>query len=171
MRKKITLCACVSREFIDKKCVAEFAAAASMNGWDVNIAADMCAIAADEGENMLGLAEGVIAGCHERAMKSLMKWKCASPSMLLNMRCNDARTLLEQLQVDSVMPDADVLKEKVEYFENLIDSLPHQDVKDAWYPTIDKDVYKDYSIAHYQQCAMLFLCDNFCIGDWKLALL
>lgn len=138
--KTMTLCACVSRNFIDKERIARLAAKASLNGWEVRIEPDLCELAADRGDEMKSIAEGVIVGCHERALKSIVESTGMTPGKLLNARENDAETLLNEIGILS--PEESV---KLEEYRSIIADMPGKYGEDAWYPVLDKDVCAECS--------------------------
>lgn len=148
---KLTLCACCTRTFIDKDNVAKVAAAASVSGWDVEIVDDLCAIAQNKDAKMGDIAQGAVVACHERAVKSLIEYCGADAGTLLNIRSNDALSVLAALGIDTDKVDAEALAQKTEEYRQLIASMPSHPGDDAWYPTIDKDV-----------CAECGKCLDFC---------
>lgn len=155
MAKKITLCACSSRSFIDKEVIIRFASVASLNGFDVKIVADLCEMAADNGDEVREMAKGIVVGCHERALKSVIEFTGVEPELILNARSNDADSLLEKIEefknsnkqgveTENTI-DAAELEKKLEEYREIIDNMPRKHGKDAWYPVIDKDVCAECS--------------------------
>lgn len=140
MEKKLTVCACSSRTFIDKDKVARLAAAACVAGWEVNVVPDLCELAEGKSSQMKEIAGTVIAACHERAVKSLVQYCGEEPGVLLNNRLDDVEKQLELIGVDmAVLNDSEVAQKQAEY-KQAIEVMPAKLGEDAWYPTIDKDV-------------------------------
>lgn len=146
--KKIAVCACNSRTFMNRKAMAKLAALARKAGWEVNLIPDLCELAQEKSPLMAELAGGVVVACHERAVKSLFDFCGERPRQILNMRSNTLEALLEALQLPAEAEGADLLAAEI---EAEMDAFPVKQGEDAWYPTIDKDV-----------CAECGKCLDFC---------
>ena len=60
---KILICACASREIIDKKKAVELAARCEQKGWDVEMVADMCRWFEQNDERFKELEDNVVVAC------------------------------------------------------------------------------------------------------------
>lgn len=135
--KRITICACASRTFIDKEKVASLAAQAEKAGWQVEIVPDLCELAEDKDSKMADIATTVVAACHERAVKSLLAFCEQQAPTLINLRTGSIEEAIAKLHESTEATPDDSLKEK--YLE-MISAMPKKLGEDAWYPCIDKDV-------------------------------
>lgn len=151
MNKELTICACTSRVFIDKEKVARLAAIAEVAGWSVRLIPDLCECAEDKSPEMHDIAQTTIAACHERAVKSLVEFCGETPRASLNIRVSDIEDWLKALEIDATTLSADAIAEAETRYKAEIDAMPCKTGKDAWYPTIDKDV-----------CAECGKCLDFC---------
>lgn len=140
MEKKITICACSSRSFIDKNKVARLAAVTKAAGWDVEVVHDLCQLAEDKNERMGDIAKRVVAGCSERAMKSLVEFCGEEPGMLLNIRSNDADEVVKEIGIEPASLDLSEIDRYTSEYNDSVSAFPRKWGEDAWYPVIDKDV-------------------------------
>ena len=118
---------------------AELAARADRAGWEVHVVSDLCELAETKAPAVTGLADGVVAACHERAVKSLFDFCGERPRQILNIRTGSLQESLEamELPVEALDDEATALKDK---YMLQLKSLPQKTGEDAWYPVIDKDV-------------------------------
>lgn len=158
MKNKITICACCSRSFIDKNEVARLAAITKAAGWDVEIVHDLCELAEDKNERMHDIAKTVIAGCNERAMKSLVEFCGEEAGKMLNIRCNGTDEVLKEIGIESDSFNISEIESLTNEFKSIISTFTQKYGEDAWYPVIDKDV-----------CAECGKCLDFCpFGVYEL---
>jgi len=143
--KKITICACASRTFINKEKVAQLAAAAKQAGWDVEIVGDLCELCETKEEVVHEIAQSTIVACHARAVKSLMAFAGEPNCQSIDLRSQSLEDVLKALGIAAAPADAaDKWKEQLAAF-------PSKLGEDAWYPTLDKDA-----------CAECGKCFEFC---------
>lgn len=152
MKKILTICVCSSRNFIDKKKVAQLAATAEVAGWDVSLVADLCELAQSRSAKMADIAAAdVLAGCHERAMKALLSYCDLSAHTLLNIRKGEPAEWLSALDIDaSALPADDIARAEARYHAE-VDAMPVKSGDDAWNPVLDKDL-----------CVECGKCHDFC---------
>ena len=145
MNKKITICACASRTFIDKEKVALLATAASKAGFDVDVVSDLCELCEDKDKKVHDIAQTTIIACHERAVKSLMAFADEDDCRCINLRTKSFEQIKAELGIENDVTMADeAWTSKIAMFKKKLG-------EDAWYPTIDKD-----------QCAECGKCFEFC---------
>ena len=142
---KITICACVSRTFIDKEKVALLATAASEAGYDVEMVGDLCELCQDKDEKVHEIAKTTIVACYKKAVKSLMAFVDEGNCKSLDLRSGNFESILEKLDIKSVPTSAD------SKWVNKIASFKKKLGEDAWYPALDKDL-----------CAECGKCYEFC---------
>ena len=136
----ITVCACSSRNFIDKSFVARTAAKAVKAGYKVRLVDDLCKLIGESDSGLAEIAGGIVAACHPRAVKSLFSGMELEPASTCNLRTH------EELFSD-IEPDDD----ETELWKSRITALPSFYGTDAWFPTIDKTL-----------CAECGKCLDFC---------
>jgi Pyruvate/2-oxoacid:ferredoxin oxidoreductase delta subunit len=146
--KKITICACVSRNIIDKEEVASLAAALDNDGYEIIIEADLCKSAASPEPEIA--TEGVIAACHERAVRSLLYRTGLKAERIIDIRSGSYTDALEQLGVEQKDNEKYTLTKEV--YIKKIESFPQEISIDAWYPVLDK-----------KRCTNCGKCHDFCL--------
>lgn len=137
--KKLTICDCSSRNFMNRDLSAELAARAERAGWEVCVVSDLCELAETKDPAVARLADGVVAACHERAVKSLFDFCGKRPRQILNVRTGSLQESLEAMELPAEALDDETTALKDKYMLQL-KSLPRKPGEDAWYPAIDKDV-------------------------------
>lgn len=147
--RKITICACASRTFIEVKAIVRMAAVAEMNGYVVELIPDLCELAEEQAAEVQQLAGTIVAGCHERAMRSLLRYCNTEPQGLLNLRTESADLLAKRLGM--TLPDEASLAETEARYAAQIKAMQPKQGHDAWFPTIDKD-----------RCVECGKCFDFC---------
>ena len=145
--RKVTICACVSRSFIDKEKVAILAAVLKKDGYHISIEADLCKKVMNKSADMEDIASGVIIACHPRVILSHLHWLGLEAKQLLDIRNNGIDEILSQIQI----PEAKHLPEKEIYIEQ-INRFPIENGVDAWYPVLDKE-----------RCIECGKCYDFCL--------
>lgn len=145
MKKKITICACASRTFIDKNKVALLATSASKAGFEVEVVSDLCELCENKDEKIHDIAQTVIVACHNRAVKSLLAFVGEEYCHNIDLRTKSIEQVKTELgiETDVAVPD-EAWTSKIARFKKKLG-------EDAWYPTIDKD-----------QCAECGKCFEFC---------
>lgn len=147
--KKITICACASRSFIDKEKVAVVAAALKNEGYDVSLEGDLCRRIIDPAHGMSEVADGIILACHPRAVRSQLNWLKIEPGEIIDIRNNSIEKTLSLFNIfisDGVsFPDLSSLSRQIREF-------PVEQGTDAWYPVIDKT-----------KCIECGKCHDFCL--------
>jgi len=136
----ITVCACSSRNFIDKSFVARTAAKAVRAGYKVRLVDDLCKLIEESDSGLAEIAGGIVAACHPRAVKSLFSRMGLEPASIYNLRTR------EEI-FSGIEPDDD----ETELWKTRIMALPSCYGTDAWFPTIDKTL-----------CAECGKCLDFC---------
>ena len=153
---QITVCACSSRNFIDKSFVAVIAAKAVKAGVKVRLVADLCKLVGESDSKLVGesdsrlvgesnsglsgIAGGVVAACHPRAVRSLFSGMGLEPASICNLRTRE--DIFSGIEPDDA---------EVELWKARIMALPSCYGTDAWFPTIDKTI-----------CAECGKCLDFC---------
>ena len=145
--KKITICTCSSRTFIDKDEVVKMATAAQKAGLDVRLISDLCELCENKSAEVHDIAGTTIVACHPRAVKSLMAFAGEDHVTSLNLRSQSAEEVLASLGVQSV----EITPEDADAWMKQMETMPKKLGEDAWYPTLDKDV-----------CAECGKCLEFC---------
>lgn len=147
--KKITICTCVSRSFIDKDKVVEIAAFLKKQGRDVQIEADLCKKAILTPNDMEEIASGILLACFPRAVRSLFHFVGLTVDDIIDIREAGCEEVCSNLQLsytkNETITDKHLLQEEVKRFAI-------EDGTDAWYPVIDKD-----------RCTECGKCHDFCL--------
>ena len=147
METKITICACASRKFIDKKQVAKLATALAKQGFEVNIEEDLCRLVEQKSKRLAEIAESTIIACHERAVRNLLKFRELETESLFDLRQQDSAEILKAIGVDVVLTD--VVDEGI---EDKIAAMEPEPGEDAWFPVIDTE-----------RCINCRKCHDFCL--------
>lgn len=145
--KKITICACASRTFIDREKVAQLAAIARKAGLEVELVSDLCELCETKDAKVHDIAATTVVACHERAVKSLLAFCGEEAEQPLNLRTHEVGEILAALGIAEAETSAE---ETAEWQQQMAD-MPQQFGKDAWYPTLDKSL-----------CAECGKCLEFC---------
>lgn len=145
--KKITICACASRTFIDREKVAQLAAIARKAGLEVELVSDLCELCETKDAKVHDIAATTVVACHERAVKSLLAFCGEEAEQPLNLRTHEVGDILAALGIAEAETSAE---ETAEWQQQMAD-MPQQFGKDAWYPTLDKSL-----------CAECGKCLEFC---------
>lgn len=87
MNTKLTICACRWRHLIPSERADALTVQSRAEGREVVIVDDLCDVLerGDEKE-LCALAGTTIAACHERAVKSLLRWRGIEPQEVMNLR-------------------------------------------------------------------------------------
>ncbi|PTN08235.1 ATP-binding protein [Mangrovibacterium marinum] len=147
--KKITICACTSRSFIDKNKVALLATELKEKGHEVAIIADLCEMVMSRSNDLAEVAETEILACYPRAIQAQMDWLNLPTNKLHDIRNNEADAILSEF--DIVFDQANS-KEADPPIIDQIKGLPSAPGADAWYPIIDKS-----------KCTNCGKCHDFCL--------
>ncbi|MDL2278025.1 ferredoxin family protein [Parabacteroides sp. OttesenSCG-928-G07] len=148
--KRVTICACASRGFIDKDKVAEVAAILKDQGYAVRIEADLCKMIMQKDPAMEEIASSVIVACYPRAVRSLLDTMGLVPGRVLDIRNEDTQTIYGELEVEA-LPAAAIAAGK-ERVRQEIGQFPVEEGTDAWYPALDKE-----------KCIECGKCHDFCL--------
>ena len=146
-KKKITICVCVSRSFIDKEKVGKLAAILKKGNYHVDIEADLCKKVMNKSADMEDIASGIIMACHSRAIHSHLHWLGLEAEQIINIRNNSLGDIFSQLQI----PHSNDISEAGECIEQ-INNFPVEDGTDAWFPVLDKE-----------KCVECGRCLDFCL--------
>ena len=146
METKITICACASRKFIDKKQVAELATALVKRGFEVNIEEDLCRLVEQNSKRLAEVAGSAIVACHERAVRNLLKYRNYEADAIYDIRQHSVSAILTEIGVDAGDVEAD------EKFINLLEGMEPETGEDAWFPVIDSE-----------RCVNCRKCHDFCL--------
>ena len=147
--KKITICTCSARTFIDKDEVAKMATAAQKAGLEVRLISDLCELCENKSAEVHDIAGTTIVACHPRAVKSLMAFAGEDHVTSLNLRSQSAEEVLASLGIHT--SQLSTLNSQLSTLNSQLESMPKKLGEDAWYPTLDKDV-----------CAECGKCLEFC---------
>lgn len=147
---RVTICACVSRSFIDREKVIKVAACLSKEGYEVIIEPDLCEKVREKSPDLPEIASSPIIACFPRAILSLFDTVGMRPERLFDIRNDSVEFIIDQLGVEfgSVHEDQAV----ADKFRELIASFPVKVGVDAWYPTLDKG-----------RCVECGKCHDFCL--------
>lgn len=149
LHKRVTVCACASRSFMDKDKVAGVAAVLKREGYDVRVVDDLCRVVMTEPEEMKGIASGVILACHSRVVRSHLDWLGLEGGPIIDLRDQDGGAVLSQLNIS--IDDTEMIPEK-ELILQEMEAFPAENGTDAWYPVLDKS-----------RCIECGKCHDFCL--------
>ncbi len=147
--KKVTICACTSRSFIEKDKVAEIAAVMIDKGYNVTVEADLCRKVIQDPSAMQGIAAGAILACYPRAIRSHLDWLGLKAGTIIDIRNNSSEKALSQFDIS--YPETDCMPGK-EIVVKEIEGFPVENGTDAWYPVLDKT-----------KCTECGKCHDFCL--------
>ena len=147
--KEITICACTSRSFIDKKKVALLATELKEKGYEVSIVADLCEMAMNRSPELEEMADTNILACYPRAIQSQMDWLNLQANNVHDIRNNETDVILAEF--DIISPAAN-RKEADSAIVDQINELRVTTGSDAWYPVLDKS-----------KCTNCGKCHDFCL--------
>ena len=98
-KKKVAICVCASRSYIDKKKAGGLAAILKKENYHVDIEADLCKKVMNKSADMGDIASGIIMACHSRAIHSHLHWLGLTAEQVINIRNNSLDDILSQLQI------------------------------------------------------------------------
>ncbi|MDR1756339.1 MAG: ferredoxin family protein [Culturomica sp.] len=147
--KRITICACTSRAWMDKEKAAGIAAALKNEGYEVAMVPDLCRKAMEASPELPEIAAGVILACHPRAVHSLLEWAGQDAKQVEDIRSNSREEALARLGISCSETRDAAEKER---FRNEIAAFPAENGTDAWYPVLDKT-----------KCIECGKCHDFCL--------
>lgn len=147
--KNITICACVSRSFIDKDKVATIATLLQKEGKEVAIEADLCKKAIQDPERMKEIADEVILACYPRTIQSLFDSIGVQVTNSIDIRNQGYKEVAYQLQLSGQEREKGA---NSSHFQQIIQNFPVENGTDAWYPVIDKS-----------RCTECGKCHDFCL--------
>lgn len=148
LRKDITLCACASREIIDRDKAATLAALLAGEGCNVVLEPDLCEKIRNGAQEAFRAASGVVLACRPRAVRALFDMLGATPAGVVDVRGGTVASVAEELGVAHGEADAG----QVEEFARLIAAMPRREGADPWFPVIDK-----------ARCGECGKCHDFCL--------
>ena len=156
-KMKIKICACASREIIDKKKAVELAARCEQKGWDVEMVADMCRWFEQNDERLKELEGSVVVACQERAVRSMLDWRGVKAGKVLNLRKKSVEEVWSEMVGDDGAVEA-VSEECLERWQRVRGEMPREEGTDAWFPVIDRE-----------RCIACQKCHDFCLfGTYSL---
>lgn len=147
---RVTVCACVSRSFIDREKVIKLAAFLAKEGCDVVVEPDLCEKIMERSPDLAEVASSPVIACFPRAVRALFDTVGMCPECVADIRNDSVATILDQLGYkpgDAGGEDAGADK-----FRETIAAFPVKTGVDAWYPTLDK--------ARCMECGK---CHDFCL--------
>ncbi|MDD4822915.1 MAG: 4Fe-4S dicluster domain-containing protein [Bacteroidales bacterium] len=148
--KKVTICACASRSFIDKEKVTEIAASLEREGYSVTILPDLCRKMMQASSDLPEIASSLIFACHPRAVRSHLNRLNQVADTIYDIRNNSCEEILSQLKIQSCNSnEQECIKET---FQKEVETFPFENGTDAWYPVIDKE-----------RCTDCGKCMDFCL--------
>jgi NAD-dependent dihydropyrimidine dehydrogenase PreA subunit len=147
--RKVTICTCVSRSFIDKDKAAGISALLENNGYDVKVEADLCRNMMQFSPNIKNMADGIILACYPRTIRSHLDRLGIEAAYIVDIRNNAYGEILSQLDIPCSMIN-NIPKKKD--FLQIIENFPTETGTDAWYPILDK--------ARCMECGK---CHDFCL--------
>lgn len=140
---RYTLCACSSRDFIDKGKVKETASSLIADGNEVRIVGDLCGICRDCDPSLKEIAGTTVIACHERAVRALFE----------RAGITDIKETVDLRSEGNPIPVIDdIPSQLVEEVEKTLSSLPRDEGKDPWFPVLD-----------YRECISCRKCFDFCL--------
>lgn len=84
--KRMIICTCSNRGLTDPKRVDELVKQANDKGMEVRLVDDLCALFEDNDPSVAQIAEGTIAACHERAVRSMLEWRRYDAPTIIDIR-------------------------------------------------------------------------------------
>lgn len=146
--RKVTICACTSRSFIDQSKLALLATRLEENGAEVTLVADLCELVMNRSSELAEIAQSPILACYPRAIQSQMDWLQLEASEIHDIRNIEAEVILEEFGL-AASPGESI--ENPDINEQLA-ALPTSPGADAWYPVLDKS-----------KCTNCGKCHDFCL--------
>ncbi|MBR1436047.1 MAG: ferredoxin family protein [Bacteroidales bacterium] len=140
---KYTICACSSRDFIERGKVKRIASSLIAEGNEVRIVDDLCGLCRDMDPSLGDMAEGTVIACHERAVRALF----ARAGITDVSDVVDIRSDCDPIPAVEDIPA--VIGEEV---EKRLSSFHRSEGKDPWFPVLD-----------YSECISCRKCFDFCL--------
>ncbi len=144
--KKITICACASRDFIDKQQVAVLTTILTRQGYEVDLVEDLCRMVEQNSPKLADVAGMAIVACHELAVKHLLRFRGYEAGSIFDNRQYGVKELLQQMGIEAAITDAD------DKYVRLIEGMEAEPGEDAWFPVINTE-----------RCVHCRKCHDFCL--------
>lgn len=145
---RITICACASRSFIDKKKVTEIAVDLKSKGYTVNVIPDLCRKVMQKDNDIEKISEETILACYPRAVQGHFDWLSLKTNTVVDIRNGNPQDIL--LQFPQLTESLE--SQNIELLEEEIQRFPVENGTDAWYPVLDKT-----------KCIECGKCHDFCL--------
>ncbi|MDR1381172.1 MAG: ferredoxin family protein [Tannerella sp.] len=155
--KRVTICACISRTFVDREKVAAIAVSLKMEGYDVSVEPDLCETIIRKAPEMHDIASGTIIACYPRAVRSCLDWMGLKNDRIFDIRNSSCEEILGGFDI-SYDAESGGRSEEEEFAaekNNMLgglESFPAKTGADAWNPVIDKE-----------RCTDCGKCHDFCL--------
>ena len=138
----ITVCACASRNIMNKSEITKLVSAMENAGFTVKIVRDLCKTAISDVEQMAEIAATAVVACYPRAVKSIFDRAGLKPANVFDIRNNSSEHILNEIGISQPAFSSEKL---------FPEFLPDEE-QEAWYPAIDNE-----------SCTNCGKCHDFCL--------
>ena len=144
----ITICACSSREIMNRAEISKLFSALQNDAQNVAVVPDLCKIAISDRERMKEIASSTVIACYPRAITSMFEGLGLKPVQVFDIRNHSSEQVLSQMGISQPVF---VPEHAVDFSSAAGD--------EAWYPIIDKE-----------RCTECGKCYDFCLfGVFEMA--
>ena len=142
----ITICACSSRQTMNREEIIKLVFALKNAGQTVTVIPDLCKLAISDAEKMATVASTTVVACYPRAVRSIFDSLGLKPKCMFDIRNHSSEQILNEMDISQpAFPS--------EYFLPALDNVSLQENgQEAWNPVIDKE-----------RCTDCGKCHDFCL--------
>ena len=97
----ITICACASREIIDRTEIIQLVSALKNAGYTVTVVPDLCKTAISNTEEMTAIASTAVVACYPRAVRSIFDSVGLKPEHIFDIRNNSSEQVLSEMEIST----------------------------------------------------------------------
>ena len=142
----ITVCACVSRNIMDRQEIIRLVSALKNAGYQVTVVPDLCKMAASDAGQMAVIASATVVACYSRAVRSLFDSLGLKPVRIFDIHNQLSEQVLNEMGISQP-----VFSPEQTFPEFSPDDMPDEG-QEAWYPLIDSE-----------RCTQCGKCHDFCL--------
>jgi len=159
LKDTFTVCACSSREIMNRQEIIKLVSALKNAGQTVTIVSDLCKTAISDAEQMAAFAASTVVACYPRAVRSIFDSLGLKPKQVFDIRNHSSEQILDEMGISNPVfsPEQPIPEFSPETrnpngaaFDAV--KLETQNPNEAWYPVIDKE-----------RCTECGKCHDFCL--------
>lgn len=151
--KKVTICKCVSRNFIPRQGVLDLIKNLTTNGIEVQTIDDLCHLTISDTQRLNSISKGAVVACTPRAVEWLFKMQGIEPQgELYDLRNDSANEITDKMELELILQQSKEFIFEPQELSPKSDDQPLAASPEAWFPVIDRS-----------RCSDCGQCFDFCL--------